>query len=144
MTNSNVGQKDEAMYYFLGKLGDKYHTLFISWISDELVDGFKSWKTGKEAGIFDLRVAEHKFVVMTDEPMYLLNLDNKDALRFAGDDGKLDLFPSRRIPANVTFPTVIDFPSYWTKEVEPLLELKLADGLYKKVNDVWVPVETKK
>jgi hypothetical protein len=132
---------EDALYYFTAKQGDKYRTLFIGWLrhdfikSMEQIDGVGSYAHIK------LTVGENTFVTDVGAPLYLLNYENDSIFEFAGDNGELDMFPSGNIPDDLDMDPVIDFPSFFHKEVEPLIEFKLFDKFWAQHEGMWVPLD---
>jgi hypothetical protein len=136
MSESNYEIDQSTVYYFLYRLNGNYYTLFLSFLGPELVHAFAE---REEAGLayIKVKVGEHLFITYLDGPLYLLEYEKDGALEFAGDDADLTLFPSGT-EENVDLPPVIDFPTYWTAGVEPLLDLKLDGGLHRQTNGEWV------
>jgi hypothetical protein len=133
------------LYYFLLLHKGKYYTVAIGWINEDLIatftSGFNVMETFPSFILTKINVGEHTFAIQTSEPIYLLDYENDDAFEFAGDKGELDLFASGRVPPDAHCDPVIDFPSYWEKGVEPMIDFKLADQFYHQKNGVWIPLE---
>jgi len=131
-----------ATYFWLAPKDDRYYTLFISGLLDELVDALIHKKPDETAAVRN-QVGENTFLAVFDGPVYLVNREDNEALKYAGDDGKLELFPSGNIPDLEDSLPIIDYPTYFTKGIEPHLEWKLNGNLFRQFNGVWVPVTIK-
>jgi len=132
---------DEAtLYYFLCPCEDKYFTLFLGMLRPELLQTFKDMQQPDGRAIIRIRIGEHTFQAIVDRPVYLLEYICDEALEFAGDAGQLTLFANGS-PEDTDLPPVIEFPSYWTVGVEPLLSFKLGSEFCANEHGVWVPLD---
>lgn len=133
---------NDSVYYFIKPHADRYYTLFIGWMAPELKDALINLKDGAVAQV-RLNVGENAFCASFDGPVYLLNTEQQEALAYAGDDDKLELFPSGNGPELGDVPSIIAYPTYWLKGIEPMLEWKFDCNLFHQSNGVWVPTTIK-
>jgi hypothetical protein len=131
---------ENELYYFTAYSEEKYHTLFMSCLRRDIINAFEEVDGVSRFAQIKLRIGENLFISNIGAPVYLLNYRNDDIFEFAGDNQELELFPSGSIPENLDMETVIDFPSYFTKGVEPLIEFKLFNKFWAQDNGVWVPL----
>ena len=141
MQESHFKIDEDKSYYFLCQVGDKYHTLFVGWLREDLIKAFAELDPDEGFAYIKINVGEQLFINYIDRPLFLLNFENDAAFEFAADVSELVLFPSGKVPPDLDLPLAIKFPSYWTKGVGPMLDLKLGERLYQQVNGVWIPVE---
>jgi hypothetical protein len=89
-----------------------------------------------------MKVGQNTFVSIVDRPLYLVAFDKEIIFDYAGDDRELELVPaSEALDLNGFDSNVIDFPSFFTKDIEPHLDYKLGNFLYKNVSGIWVPTD---
>src|SRR5258707_15082119 len=125
---------EDALYYFLQLNDGKFYTQFIGRLKEDrlitLLEYFSLHDKGKAYIWIEINVGENTFIVKTDQPFYLVNLDNDDAFEFAGDDGVLELYPSGNVPSDPDLAETVDFPTYWENGVESMIDFKIADKFY--------------
>jgi hypothetical protein len=145
MTNNPLSDPiviDENKLYFFTSLSlNRYYTVFAGWLRSDLIKAFEKIEEGQSYAHIRLNVGEHLFINNIGAPLYLLNYENDDIYQFAGDDQELNLFPSGNIPAGLEMDPTIDFPTYFTREVEPLIEFKLFNQFYAQRNGEWVQLK---
>jgi len=132
---------DEAtLYYFLCPFEDRYYTLFIGMLRPELIQAFKEMEQPDGHAIIRIKIGEHQFISVVDRPVFVVEYDCDQALEFAGDAGQLTLFANGS-PEDTDLPPVIEFPTYWTGGIEPMLQFKLGSEFCANEHGVWVPLD---
>ena len=132
---------EDDLYYFTTLANNRYETMFIGWLTDEMIKAFEEVDGVESFANIKLTVGENTFVANIGAPLYLLNYENDDIFEFAGDNNELDLYPSGNIPDDLDMEPIIDYPTYVTREVEPLIDFKLFNRFYANNNGVWVPLD---
>ena len=67
---------EDALYYFTAKQGDKYRTLFVGWLTPDLIRRFRQIDGEGSYAQIRLTVGENTFVINVSAPLYLLNYSN--------------------------------------------------------------------
>ena len=132
--------EDELYYFTARNKPGQYETLFVGWLRRDLIKAFEQIDGVGSYAHMRLTVGENTFVTNVSAPLYLLNYSNDRIFEFAGDNGELDMFPSGNIPEDLEMDPVIDFPSYFTKDVEPYIEFKLFNKFWANKDGVWIPL----
>lgn len=144
--NSSVEIDENELYYFLTLQNDRFNTGFVGWLTEDLVYALTEYfTTGDPTAAYyqiKMNIGKNRFLIDSNQPLYLLSYENDAAFEFAGDSGELEIFPGGNVPTNLSIDPYIDFPSFWHKEVESMLEFKIAETLYQNRNGVWTPLET--
>src|ERR1017187_5248599 len=93
---------EDKFYYFLTLQKGRYNTGFVSWLTEDLVNGlteyFATCDLHDVCFHLEMSIGENRFVFETNQPLYLLDCEKTNAFEFAGDDNKLGIFPSGNIP----------------------------------------------
>ena len=133
---------DETEYFFTCPYLGRYQTLSIGWIREDLIKALKVDKDKVSRFIYkiEMKVGENLFICHVDKPLYLINCRNKPIFNFAGDHNQLNLYPTN-VPENLDIAPIIDFPSYFTKGVEPLIDYMISDEFYVHQGNQWTPVD---
>jgi hypothetical protein len=136
---------EDKLYLFTVFSDAKYHTVFPGWLRRDFIKSFEALET-LDPGVsrcahVRLSLGENTFVTDVGAPLYLLDYDEDDIFEFASDNRELDLFPSGNIPADLDMEPVLDYPTYFTKGVEPLIKFKLFNQFCANRDGVWVPLE---
>lgn len=133
------------IYFFLCLHDNKYHNLFPSKIIGDLVRAFKEMdeEGGKAQASIVMKVGQNTFVSIVDRPLYLVEYDKEEIFDYAGDDGELELIPTTDDPVELNgfSSNIIDFPSFFTKDIELYLDYKIGNNLYKNISGIWVPLD---
>lgn len=130
---------EEDLYLFTSLFENKYQTLFVCYLSKGLIDLFTSMVGPDEKMLFAINVGlgEHKYQCITDQPMYLLNYTHDAVFEHAGDGQVINLYPSGNIPESYVGEVMLDFPTYFYKEVEKHFEYRLFNDFCVKVDGHW-------
>jgi hypothetical protein len=134
--------KENKLYYFTA-LNDKqqYQTIFVGWLRVDLIKAFEAVDGVSSYANIKMTVGENTFTAHVGAPLYLLDYENDEIFNYAGDSGELNLFPSGNIPPDLDMSPIIDFPSYFKKGVEPLIEFKLFNKFWAQLDGAWVPLD---
>jgi hypothetical protein len=132
---------EDTLYYFTCLVEDKYHTLFVGWLREDLVKAFKSLKEGSSFAYIKLCIGEHTFINYVSKPLYLLEYDDDDIFEFAGDNNELDLYPSGKVPEDLGMEAILDFPSHFEYGVTPMIKYKLFNEFCINQNGIWIPLD---
>lgn len=132
----------DSTYYFTCLVNGVYQTLFVAWISEELIKAFELLENAEHGHVrINVNVGEHSFMCCVDRPVYLISFDNDDVFKYAGDDNTLELYPSGNLPEDPEMLTVIDFPTYFNIGVAPLIDFRMGNQFCQQVNGIWIPIE---
>ncbi len=132
---------EDVLYYFTALHQERYHTVFVSWLRRDLIKAFEQLDGISSYAHIVLNIGENVFISNVGVPLYLLNYENDDIFEFAGDHEELELYPSGDVPDNLDLEPVIDFPTFFEKGVEPLLEFKLDNRFWAQKNGLWIPLD---
>ena len=138
MSEENFINEDD-LYIFTSLYDNKYHTLFACYLSEDLIKLFTGMMSPLQNFLFtiDVGIGEHKFQCIIDQPMYLLNHTYDAIFEHAGDGQVLNLFPSGEIPDEYLGEVMMDFPTYFDKEVEKYFEYRLFKDFATKIDGHW-------
>jgi hypothetical protein len=139
--NNPIIIDENVLYYFTALSDNRYNTVFAGWLRRDLIKAFEMVEPGQSYARITLTVGENLFINNVGAPLYLLDYENDDIFDFAGDGKELDLFPSGNVPEGLEMDSVIDFPTYFTRDVEPLIEFKLFNKFYAQRDGVWVQLK---
>lgn len=134
---------EEDLYIFTTPYGGKFHSLFVCYLSEDLVTLFTGMITPEQKFLFkiDVGVGEHKYQCIIDQPMYLLNHTNDDIFQHAGDGQMLNIYPSGNVPEDYVGEVVLDFPTYFEPEVEQYFDYRLFNDFQAKIDGQWVVLD---
>ena len=140
--NAAIVVDEDKLYYFTS-LNEKgqYETLFVGWLRLDLIKAFKAVDGKTSYAQIRMSVGENTFLTYVGSPLYLIGYNNDEAFNYAGELGELNLFPSGNIPPNLEIGPVIDYPSYFEKGVEPLIEFKLFNQFWAQQDGMWIPLD---
>lgn len=131
---------EDQLYYFTARQDGVYHTAFVGWLRRDLVKAFEHIDGVGSYAHIRLTIGETTFITNVGAPLYLLNYENDDIFEFAGDNNELDMYPSGNVPDDLGMDPIIDFPSYFTKGVEPLIKFKLFNKFWENKDGIWIPL----
>lgn len=132
---------EDKLYYFTALHENKYHTIFVGWLRVDLIKAFKEVDGVSSFAHIRMTVGENTFISHIGAPLYLLDYEDDDIFEFAGDNQELDLFPSGNYPDDMDMEPIIDYPSYFTKDVEPMLQFKLFNKFWAQRDGEWLELD---
>jgi hypothetical protein len=135
-----INVDEDQLYYFTALSEGNYQTLFVGWLKRDFLKAFEVINGGSNFAHIKISLGEHTFITVINAPLYLLNYENDKILEFAGDCNKLDLYPSGNTLTDSDMGRTIDFPSYFTKGIEPLIEFKIFNKFWVQREGAWVPL----
>lgn len=140
MNDTHFQIDEDTAYYFLCPVDDRYYTLWIGWIHEDLVKSFQEVDYKKGQAVIQIRLGSNQFNSIVDRPLVLVAYGKAAILQFAVDMAKVDLFPGVVNPPEIGLPSVIDLPAYFTNGIEPYLEFKMGSEFCGNRNGIWVPL----
>jgi len=130
---SRVVIDENDLFYFLHLDFETglYFTVFVGRLRSDLkiklADYFSSSAPQQYCYQNSLNVGECVFIIFANQPLYLVNCQNKKALEFTGDGNSQELYPTGNMPPNLAVEQAVNFPTYWASGVESVIEFKLDD-----------------
>ena len=131
---------DQDLYFFLTRKDGRYYTLTLAPLTEELTHSLVC-RTDDEAVVVSSKIGDNKFFAIVHGPVYLLDRKKTEALVYARDLEKLELCPSGNVADWEDFEPIIDYPTYWTNGIEPMLEWKFEGNFFHQINGNWIPLE---
>ena len=132
---------EDTLYYFLCPFKDRYYTLYLGWLNKILIEAFR--KLGEEEGHIYIQseFEQHTFINYIDQPLFLIEFDKEGIEKYYSDDHELELEPEEGEVYKDNEPDTINYPAYFTKGIESLLDYKLGKHLYANVKGEWIQIK---
>ena len=132
---------EDKMYFFTVLSENKYHTVFIGWLRVDLIKAFHEVDGVSSFANIRMNIGENTFISHIGAPLYLLEYDDDAIFDFAEGIQELDLYPSGNYPDNLDMEPIVDYPSYFTKDVEPLIKFKLFNKFWTQIDGDWLELD---